>query len=178
MDLLTAAKRIGIEGFMHPSELEQLVDLAVGQDVLEVGSFKGLSAWAMATVANTLHCVDTFRANSAGQQQLVTLQTLEDFRHATKRFNNVTFFVGTSEDGAKQPGLGMFSLIFLDAMHTYEDVRDDIQRWWTHLISGGVMAFHDYRHRDFPGVEKAVDEIFGPAPGGTTVGSLRWLTKP
>jgi predicted O-methyltransferase YrrM len=179
MNLLDLTKRIGVQGFMHPDELEKLADLAIGKDVLEIGSFMGLSAFAMAIGAKKILCVDTFRANTAGQHQLDTLQTLEAFDAATARFKNVERFVGTSEDAGRFKCFEQqkFDLIFLDAMHTYQEVKADINRWYPYVHAGGVMAFHDYRHDDFPGVEKAVDEVFGPAPAGTTVGTLRWIEK-
>lgn len=176
MNLLETATKIGVEGFLHPDEFEKLVELAVNREVLEIGSFKGLSAWGMAIVAKSVCCVDTFKANSAGQQQMKELTTYQDFTNATWRFTNVARFVGTSEEA--WPFVpGDFDMIFLDAMHTRIDVQEDIRRWWPRLRIGGVFVMHDYRHSDFPGVEQAADEAFGPAPDGTTIGTLRWIHK-
>lgn len=185
MNLLERATAIGIEGFLHCDELEKLADLACGKDVLEIGSFRGLSAWGMASVARSLWCVDTFSANSAGQQQMGHLTTLLDFERAIGRFKNVQYFIGTSAQAEKvgepllrsvQP-FEQFDFIFLDAMHTYESVKEDIERWWPRVKTGGIMAFHDYGHSDFPGVKRAVDEKFGEAPDGTVIVTLRWITK-
>lgn len=176
MNLLETCTKIGVEGFMHPHELEKLAELAVNRDVLEVGSFKGLSAFCMAIGAKSVYCVDSFRANSAGQQQMEEFTTYGDFLAAVKRFNNVEHFVGTSETAAKTMPAGTFGMIFLDAMHTYEDVKADICRWWPRLRPGGLMVFHDYAHKDFPGVKQAVDEIFGPQED--TIGTLMWIRKP
>lgn len=176
MNLLERATAIGVKGFMHPSELEKLADLACGKRVLEVGSFMGLSAWAMASVAHSVTCVDTFRANSAGQFQMETITTLPDFLKATERFRHVGYHAKTSEHAERHIGSTQWSMIFLDAMHTYEDVKADIERWWPHLESGGIFAFHDYGHSDFPGVKKAVDERFGEQKD--TIITLMWMTKP
>lgn len=174
MNALERATAIGVEGFLHCSELEQLIDMACNQDVLEVGSFRGLSAWGMASVARSLRCVDTFRANSAGQQQMQQMTTFVDFNRSISRYSNVTYFIGTSEDAAKLLH-DDYGFIFLDAMHDYESVKADIERWWPKVLPGGVMAFHDYGHGDFPGVKQAVDERFGPLPN--VVVTLGWLTK-
>jgi hypothetical protein len=48
-----------------------------------------------------------------------------------------------------------FDLIYIDASHIYEDVRDDISCWYPKLRSGGWMLFHDYDN----GVKRAVDEL-------------------
>lgn len=191
MNAMERAEAIGITGFLHCAELEQLIDLACGKDVLEIGSYRGLSAWGMAQTARSLFCVDTFRACTNGQRQESSLQTLDAFLHAVSRFKNVRYFVGTSEQahvnahpiegntelGAFDPH-GQFDMIFIDAMHDYENVKSDINRWWPRVRSGGILVGHDYRHKDFPGVEKAFDEIFGPAPEGTNLITLRWIKKP
>lgn len=176
MNSLERAEKIGILGFLHCAELEQLIDLACGKDVIEIGSFKGLSAWGMASVARTVRCVDTFRANSAGQEQMQQMTTFTDFKMATSRYSNVHEFIGTSADAARLLH-DDYDFIFLDAMHTYEDVKADIERWWPRVREGGVMAFHDYGHWDFPGVEQAVNERFGPAIDCNVVVTLRWIYK-
>lgn len=189
MNLMELGERIGVHGFLHCNELEKLVDLAANRDVLEIGSFRGLSAWGMAISARSVLCVDTFAANSAGQQQMGHVTTLADFVESVSRFKNVRYFIGTSEaasNEALQPGEnntaagsfvphGQFDLIFLDAMHTYEDVKADIARWWPRVKAGGVMAFHDYGHWDFPGVKQAVDEVLG-VPQNLLV-TLAWFVK-
>jgi predicted O-methyltransferase YrrM len=174
MNALERATKIGVEGFLHCAELEKLIDLACARDVLEVGSFKGLSAWGMASVARTLRAVDTFRANSAGQVQMEQLTTFAEFNQSISRYSNVTYFIGTSEDAARLLH-DDYDFVFLDAMHTYEDVKADIERWWPRVRAGGTMAFHDYGHEHFPGVKQAVDERFGPLPN--TVVTLGWLHK-
>lgn len=177
MNALERATRIGVEGFLHCAELEQLIDLACASDVLEVGSFKGLSAWGMASVARTVRAVDTFRANSAGQQQMQQMTTFTEFNAAISRFNNVAYFIGSSEDAARFLH-DDYDFIFLDAMHTYEDVKADIERWWPRVREGGTMAFHDYSHAAFPGVQQAVDEVFGPVKDNNLIVTLRWIHKP
>lgn len=176
MDLLQTAEKIGITGFMHPAELEKLAELAVGKDVLEIGSFKGLSAWAMGIGASHVTACDSFKANSAGQVQLPHLTTLDDFSQAVSRYSHVTVHVMTSAQAAEVIQED-FDMIFLDAMHTYEDVKADIARWWPRVREGGIFVMHDYRHWDFPDVERAADEFFGVAPEGSTLITLRWVEK-
>lgn len=172
------ANYAGVKGFLHPVELNRLVELAEGRDVLEVGSFMGLSAWGMAHTAKSVHCCDTFSAWTNGQTQSEELTTLEDFKRSASFHSNITYFVGTSEAYAEAcPKKLLYDMVFLDAMHTYEDVKADIQRWLPRLRVGGIFAMHDYRHGDYPGVERAADEVFGPAPEGTTEVTLRWVVK-
>lgn len=174
MNLLSACESIGVKGFMHPDELEQLALLATNRDVLEVGSFMGLSAFCMAIVAKSVQCVDTFKANSAGQQQMRDLTTYQAFLSAVERFSNVSHLISTSEQAAATLTAD-YDMVFLDAMHTYEDVKADLYRWWPRIRLGGLLVCHDYGHDHFPGVKQAVDERFGPQTN--TVGTLMWMTK-
>ena len=176
MNLLELALKVGVEGFLHCNELHKLIELAANREVLEIGSFKGLSAWGMAITAKRVVAVDTFKANSAGQTQETSLTTLEDFQRNTARFKNVMSLAMTSES-AEAHIKADFDMIFLDAMHDYENVKADIARWWPRVKHDGIMAFHDYGHGDFPGVKQAVDERFGAAPDGTVCVTLRWIER-
>ena len=56
-----------------------------------------------------------------------------------------------------------FDFIYIDANHSYEACKEDIELWWPKLKSGGLFAGHDYMQGEFPtgiyGVKKAVDEF-------------------
>lgn len=50
--------------------------------------------------------------------------------------------------------------VYIDALHTYEGVRDDLEIWFPKVKDGGIVGGHDYGHPNFPGVKKAVDDFF------------------
>lgn len=50
--------------------------------------------------------------------------------------------------------------VFIDADHSYEAVAADIARWRPKVREGGWLGGHDYDARRFPGVVKAVREVF------------------
>jgi len=61
---------------------------------------------------------------------------------------------------------GYFDFVYIDADHTYEMVKKDIELWLPLIKKGGIIGGHDY---DFPeeaagwgGVKRAVDEMFKP----------------
>lgn len=178
MNLLERSLAIGIDNFMHPVEAEQLCDLACNRDVLEVGSYKGFSAWVMAITAKSVTAVDRFDAATDGQRATGQTTTLNDFIAATSRFNNVSYHQMTSVEAGRALEGQTYDLIFVDANHEYEFVREDIALWWPRVRPGGVFVGHDVGHANYPGVQRAFDEAFGPAPEGTTLVTLRWITKP
>lgn len=51
------------------------------------------------------------------------------------------------------------SLVFLDAIHTYEETKKDIE--WAKSVDAALIVGHDYIDR-FPGVKKVVHEFGGP----------------
>ncbi len=51
------------------------------------------------------------------------------------------------------------SLVFLDAMHSYEETKKDIE--WSLKVGAQIISGHDYG-AEFPGVMKIVDEMGGP----------------
>lgn len=48
-------------------------------------------------------------------------------------------------------------IVYIDACHEYEAVKNDIKAWWPKIKGGGVIAFHDYLSPDY-GVNRAVSE--------------------
>lgn len=54
-----------------------------------------------------------------------------------------------------------FDLVFIDADHFYEPLKQDIESWLPLVREGGMISGHDYRSKRFPGCTKAVDSIFG-----------------
>lgn len=55
--------------------------------------------------------------------------------------------------------------VFIDADHSYEGCKEDIEAWYPKVVSGGVLCGHDYIENDTywrgvkVGVKQAVDEF-------------------
>jgi len=143
--------------------LNEVLRLPPGR-IVEVGSYRGRSAsWAgmgAAAVGHSLLCVDLWKdakdARSgfewgiwrsgffarSGRQIITPVQC--DSREAAKCF----------EDGSLMG-------VFIDAEHSYDEVKRDIQAWLPKVKSGGTIMGHDFRMEGHPGVEKAVLEFVG-----------------
>jgi predicted O-methyltransferase YrrM len=133
---------------------------------IEVGSWVGETALALSRGCPRaqIHCVDNWMGSPSdvtsamavryGRKEVI--QTFLKNTHGT----SIRALVGDSKLAAaewKEPA----DLVFIDAEHTYEALKSDIEAWWPHLKDGGVMAFHDYHDAQFPGVTRAIDERFG-----------------
>ena len=60
-------------------------------------------------------------------------------------------------------------LVILDADHTEHAVTEDIGAWLPRVRKGGIIGGDDHDETHFPGVRKACERYFGPAPRGYTV---------
>lgn len=72
----------------------------------------------------------------------------------------VTQIVCSSEIGASLFPEQSLYCVFIDADHTYDSVRRDIELWLPKIQLGGVLAGHDYDW-DTEDVKKAVMDFFG-----------------
>lgn len=65
-----------------------------------------------------------------------------------------------------------FDMIFVDAAHDYQSVKDDIEAWYPLLMPGGLFCGHD---ADRDGVVKAIEETGVQKKVG--IGSLWTMQK-
>jgi predicted O-methyltransferase YrrM len=52
-----------------------------------------------------------------------------------------------------------FDFVYIDADHTYEGVKADLDAWYPLVKKGGVFGGDDYLNTTCPGVNKAVNEF-------------------
>lgn len=73
--------------------------------------------------------------------------------------NKVTFLRGLTSEMAPSIWDNSLSLVYVDADHSEAGVTADINNYWSKLISGGIMAFHDYENTWDYGVKAAVTKF-------------------
>lgn len=137
--------------------------------VLEIGSWKGDSAIAMAKASDNVMvtCVDTWLGSETDKTGSIakSQDVFEAFRKNVLESgvgHRIKWHRMTSEEAAKNACRGLkYDVIFIDADHSYEATKNDIALWWPSLMQGGVMVGHDYQTVQFPGVDRAVHEFFG-----------------
>ena len=95
----------------------------------------------------------------------------------------------TSLQGARLFAPRSLQFVFLDGLHDYESVREDIEAWSPKVERGGILAGHDYtrdsrrvargggfEQGDHPDVVRAVTDMFGSVevdgPGSTV-----WMVR-
>jgi len=121
-------------------------------EIVEIGSYKGRSTIALASGSKLAlrEKVLSIDPHSGG--------TLEVFRRNIAERGLADYViteVATSEQACKGFN-GAVRLLFIDGLHDYKSVKQDIQLWKDRVIEGGLMAFHDYNYST---VYQAVKEL-------------------
>lgn len=133
--------------------------------IVEVGSWEGRSTIALANAVHPriVHAVDTW-AGSPGEIS-ADLATGRDVFAQWSR--NVEHFTAGNVTGHRMGWRDYLptveepiGLAFIDAEHTYEEVRDNITAILPLLAPGGILCGDDAHH---PPIRQALCELFDPA---------------
>lgn len=165
-----------IEGYSTPEMCEELYRLACNTPrsgvIVELGTYKGRTAVSMAMSGRTVWAIDHFqpeweeftplpdhRAGNFSADEVKANAEKYDVRVRVLDADTAEawrFWVATN----KPP----ISLLFIDADHRYEAVKQDFQDWSQLVVEDGVIVFDDSL---WPGVMQLLMEIedWGPIPG-------------
>jgi hypothetical protein len=138
---------------------------------VEVGVCQGIfSANLLSLWPGFLYCVDPWAKILGYEEQYDHDANYESALQRLKEFEGrYEIYRQTSLNAAKAFEPESLDFVYLDANHSYEAVRDDINAWWPKVKPGGMLAGDDYgiveqQWVDFGhgrvrfGVRKAVDE--------------------
>jgi hypothetical protein len=154
--LAEALSKSGIMS-MRENELDFLFDFCKGKDVLELGSFEGASSIVIASVCNTLHCVDTW---DDSYEHLKRDKGQQSCYLAYEYKNIYDTFIANCHDFIKSKKLIMhrgntndihadflnngFDILIIDADHTHYGVSNDFFNYKDKVKDDGYIIFHDY----------------------------------
>lgn len=125
---------------------------------IEIGTAEGQSMITMllANVELEMCCVDIEFSKNLDNNALVVPQISRLHLYET---NSKKAFLDYDNYSMNRN----LDLVFIDAVHTYESVKEDITMWSTRLKKGGLIALHDY-HENHPGSIKAINECIVKNP--------------
>ncbi len=133
------------------AESALLRSLAAGKlEIVEVGVFEGVTSAMLAEAVGpqgSLYLVDPYELGTRPERWLGFSFTSFVAHRSVRRFRSRIRFVRATSLAAATSTLlpPRADLIFIDADHTYEAVRDDFLAWAPRLAPGGIVAFHDSR---------------------------------
>jgi len=132
--------------------------------LIEIGSWEGRSTIAMANAAHprTVHAVDTWEgspgevSSELAARRDVWAQWNVNVRHFAR--GNITPYRFDWREFVEILGRSPVALVFIDAEHTYAEVRDTIAAFLPLMSPGGIVCGDDVHH---PPIIEAVTEHFG-----------------
>jgi len=154
----------GEQWFTCPNVYRLMVSRCRSSGVLvELGAWKGRSSAFLVVEAKNkspnikIHIVDTWLGS--GEHTLGMTDGLYE-----KFISNMIPLNGfyqahrmTTDEASLLFEDELLDAVFIDADHTYEAVKKDIENWMPKVRKGGILAGHDYIET-WPGVVQAVNE--------------------
>ena len=153
-----------IPGHMSPAELNLLsslaADLPSGSRWAEIGTLCGRSLLGVGLAISENSELVSIDVNW-GSELRAGVSTHDVFHEiAASRGEGLTLHAlrAASHRAVQTFRDGWFDVVFIDAAHDYENVRQDIELWLPKVKPGGLLCGHDF-FRDWPGVIRAVNEL-------------------
>lgn len=145
---------------MECAALAALSHLVGARQIFEFGTYKGVSTTQLALnvvdggMVFTLDLPEDHPAYSLPipkpEEQAIAAEGGKGILIPRDLLDRVTFLSADSAKFDETSYLGTMDLVFVDAAHSYEYVKNDSEKGWRMLRPGGVLAWHDCvsSHRD------------------------------
>lgn len=138
-----------------------------GGTIIEIGSGRGGSISTIGTAAPHANLINIDKFGRYDEETAYGVSKdyhgfeYNQFKKNVEPFNlNLKTLLMWSDEAASQIEDGSADMIFVDGNHSYVNCKSDIQNYEKKVKPGGIFCGHDY-HPRFPGVIKAVKEIYG-----------------
>jgi predicted O-methyltransferase YrrM len=169
LDICPGSQRWSLQSFpsvgasvspMECAVLASLSYLVKARRAFEFGTYKGVSTTQLALNIGVDGMVFTLDLPEDHPAYTLPIPKPEERQIAAESgkgiliprdlLNRVTFLSSDSATFDETPYHGTIDLVFVDGAHSYEYVKNDTEKGWRMLRSGGVLAWHDCnaQHRD------------------------------
>jgi cephalosporin hydroxylase len=135
--------------------------------MIEIGSYAGESSVMFAEHFGKVICIDPFMDDYDPNDLVNGFASMDivekKFDENTKNYQNIEKIKMTSDTAIDmilqlyQNSYFEVHFVYIDALHTYEQVKKDIENYMPIIIDGGFIGGHDY-HPNHPEVMRAVNE--------------------
>ncbi len=144
------------------------------KDILEIGTYRGTTTYSLAlnVTEGNVYTVD------CGYEELKRLIEIEEpehsnrikyspyevgeiYKHNLTETSNIKQIIGNTTDNKTAQEIfdaGPYNLIYVDAAHTYEGIKNDTELSLRCLADGGMIIWDDYNGW-WTGVNKFLDEL-------------------
>lgn len=133
---------------------------------IEIGVYTGGHAYSMLTKCSLslLIGIDPYLYYENGMPDFENQYDYDQLKEfAIKRLSAFRFQLMncTSDEAFKKldDNKGLLDFVFIDGLHTYEQVKKDMENYCQLIRKGGIVSGHDIDHGSFPGVTTAIEEF-------------------
>ncbi|NBV76737.1 class I SAM-dependent methyltransferase [bacterium] len=164
-DFNKATENVG--GWLTEAEGLSLYNIAkkikTGNVIVEVGSWKGKSTICLGNGSRDankvkIFAVDPHIGSSEHQKMFGKVDTFEEFKQNINKAGVAEYVEpvrDTSENAAKNFNQKI-EFAFIDGAHEYSFVKLDFNLWFSKVMNGGFLAFHDSWHFIGPNLATAI----------------------
>jgi predicted O-methyltransferase YrrM len=129
--------------------------------MLEIGSYLGESTLIFADHFKEVITIDPFLENYDPNDETCKHAPLSEvhkqFLKNIEPYKNIKHIRKTSDDAVVDIKDQIFDFIYIDGLHTYNQVKKDIANYSPYVKDGGFIGGHDY-HPNFKEVVDGVNE--------------------
>jgi hypothetical protein len=175
MDHIYDQPQFGENWFTFPQLYSRFIrELPSGSRMVELGCWKGKSvAYLVVEIINSckdikVDAIDTWKGSDEHQADHWVLTDtlyqlfLSNIGSVDPKWQIVKPVRSRSVKAAGAYADESLDVVFIDACHLYECVKEDIAAWLPKVKKGGYLAGHDYPWSPEHAVKRAVDESVSP----------------
>lgn len=155
-----------VEGLMHLIEHINTISDTNKMQMIEIGAYAGESTEIFCNHFKFVVTIDPYIDGYDESDEACKHASMEDvlkaFQERMINYDNVALIRATSDD-AIEHGLIVnkkVDFVYIDGLHTYEQMKKDIQNYLPLIKEGGFIGGHDY-HPVWQGVVDAIEEVLG-----------------
>lgn len=131
-------------------------------NMVEIGSYAGESTVIFASHFRDIVAIDPFindyDMNDATCHFMDLIKVHDVFKENIKSHKNISHIMKISDDACFDIKDNSVDFVYIDGMHTYEQVKKDIINYLPKIKKGGFIGGHDY-HPNWQGVMDAINEL-------------------
>jgi predicted O-methyltransferase YrrM len=151
------------------------------KDMVEIGSFRGCSAKAFASVGIKVLCVDPYVSDYDKGDGSSNAEKLKSaYEHFTLHvLDNKTIFhiKKNSLDACRDFIDTSLSFVYIDGNHRYDHVKNDILNWKAKIKHGGFIGGHDWTRVDPNSKKLEVNNAVLDTLGDPILFGTNWLFR-
>jgi hypothetical protein len=146
--------------------------------MIEIGSYAGESTRLFADEFKTVISIDPFMndydVNDPACHHMDLTNVYYEFKKNINQYDNIKHIRKTSDDAISELSSIEVDFVYIDGLHTYEQVNQDIKNYLPIINENGFIGGHDF-HKNWQGVINAVVENLGQP--GNVFSDTSWLFK-